>query len=307
MRRLPAMLVTFAAVCGAVHAESPDVPAPLRDWEDWVLDGREYLRCPIVDGGAAGSAEHRICAWPGPLAIDAGAHGASFAQPLQVFAPGFVPLPGDDTVWPQDVVVDGRAAPVVGRGGRPHLWLAAGTHRVSGRLVWSAMPESLPIPAAYSLIELTVQGSRVEWPERSGDSLRLGAAREPLAQVDQLDTQVYRKLTDAIPGLLRTRVTLNVAGRAREELIGPLLPAGFLPMQLDAPLPVRLQPDGRLRVQVRPGTWTLELVARSASALEAVRVPASGVPSEVWSFEAIDRLRSVTVEGLEGIDPAEAN
>src|SRR5512145_140097 len=153
MRRLPAMLVTFAAVCGAVHAESPGVPAPLRDWEDWVLDGREYLRCPIVDGGAAGSAENRICAWPGPLAIDAGAHGASFAQPLQVFAPGFVPLPGDDTVWPQDVVVDGRAAPVVGRGGRPHLWLAAGTHRVSGRLAWSAMPESLPIPAVYSLIE----------------------------------------------------------------------------------------------------------------------------------------------------------
>jgi hypothetical protein len=301
------MLLSLAAFCGPVSAQPPDVPPPLRDWQDWVLDGREYLRCPIVDGGSmAGSAEERICVWPGALAIDADGRGASFEQTLQVHAAGFVPLPGDDTTWPQDVALDGRAAPVVARGGRPHLWLEAGTHRVSGRIAWSAMPESLAIPATYSLIELTVGGRRIDWPERSGESLRLGAARE-LAQDDHLEVQVYRKLTDAIPGLLRTRILLNVAGRPREEPIGPMLPAGFVPMQLDAPLPVRLQPDGRVRVQVRPGNWVIELVARSASAVDAVRVPASGVGSEVWSFEAVDWLRSVTVEGMESIDPAQAN
>ncbi len=126
-------------------------------------------------------------------------------------------------------------------------------------------------------------------------------------QVDQLDVQVYRKLTDRIPGILETRLTLNVAGRPREELLGPVLPAGFVPMQLTGPLPARLQPDGRLRVQVRPGTWTIELVARSAGALETVRAPEAGLGPEVWSFEPVDRLRSAVVEGASSIDPTQAN
>jgi hypothetical protein len=168
------------------------------------------------------------------------------------------------------------------------------------------MPEAVALPGSISLVVLTVNGARVALPERAGDSLRLGAAREQ-TQVDQFDAHIYRKLTDAIPGLLTTRLTVTVAGRPREEVVGPLLPAGFVPMQLAGPLPARLQPDGRLRVQVRPGTWTLELTARSASALESVRRPDSGVAEEVWSFEPVDRLRASAVEGASSIDPSQAN
>jgi hypothetical protein len=300
------LLLVTAALPGPVHAQVENVPPELRGWEDWVLDGREHLRCPFLGGADTGSQDGRLCVWPGPVVIDAGAAGARFAQSLRVYAPGFLPLPGDGEAWPQDVEVDGRAAPVIERDGRPQLRLEPGTHRVTGRLVWARLPEAVTLPGSFSLVELTVNGTRIALPERSGESLRLGATREQ-AQVDRLDVQVYRKLTDSLPGMLQTRLNLNVAGRPREELIGPLLPTGFVPTQLVGPLPARLQPDGRLRVQVRPGNWILDLQARGASALETVRVPESGIAEEVWSFEPVDRLRSAAVEGVPGIDPTQAN
>src|SRR6185503_20383203 len=95
--------------------------------------------------------------------------------------------------------------------------------------------------------------------------------------------------------------------KAREMLLGRALPDHFIPLSLDGPLPARLEPDGRLRAQVRPGTWTLELTARSVSALESVRRPDSGVAEEVWSFEPVDRLRASAIEGPSSIDPSQAN
>ena len=300
------LLLVTAALPGPIHAQVENVPLALRGWEDWVLDGREHLRCPYLGGADASTQDGRLCVWPGPVVIDADEAGASFAQALRVYAPGFLPLPGDAQAWPQDVEVDGRTVPVIARDGRPQLRLDAGEHRVTGRLPWARMPEAVTLPGSFSLVELRVNGMRIALPERSGDSLRLGAPREQ-AQVDELDVQVYRKLTDSLPGMLHTRLQLHVAGRPREELIGPLLPAGFVPTQLTGPLPARLRPDGRLRVQVRPGTWTLDLQARAASAVDTIRVPESGVAEEVWSFEPVDRLRSAAIEGVPGIDPSQAN
>ena len=307
MRRSVALLLlSIAALARPSHSQPADVPAQLRGWEAWVLDGRESVRCPLAQDGGVNAPGDRICVWPGPIAIDADQSGARFAQSLQVFATGDLALPGDATAWPQDVEVDGRAAPVVSREGRPHVRLTPGMHRITGRLAWARMPEAVALPGSVSLVELTVDGRHIALPERAGDNLRLGAVREQ-TQVDQLDVQVYRKLTDRIPGILETRLTFNVAGRPREEMLGRVLPAGFVPMQLTGPLPARLQPDGRLRVQVRPGAWTIELVARSAGALETVRAPDAGTAPEVWSFEPVDRLRSAVVEGASSIDPTQAN
>jgi hypothetical protein len=112
--------------------------------------------------------------------------------------------------------------------------------------------------------------------------------------------------------MLATRVLLQVSGEAREEFVGPLLPAGFAPVGLRTPLPARLDPDGRLRVQVRAGSWEIELSARAGTALGAVKMPSSAQggradAAEVWSFEAVDRLRVTSIEGVAAIDPAQAN
>ena len=44
---------------------------------------------------------------------------------------------------------------------------------------------------------------------------------------------------------------------------GPVLPDGFTPVSIQSQLPARLEPDGNLRVQVRPGRWQITLVARA--------------------------------------------
>ena len=110
MRRLLALLL-IAAFTSASAAQPLEVPAELRGWEAWVLDGREHLRCPMLDGAGVNAPDGRICVWPGPIEFEAGANGARFAQSVEVLATGVLPLPGDQSAWPQDVIVDGRPAP----------------------------------------------------------------------------------------------------------------------------------------------------------------------------------------------------
>ena len=121
----------------------------------------------------------------------------------------------------------------------------------------------------------------------------------------------HRRVADGIPLELETRVELRVAGRSREVLLGPALPEHFVPMSLDAALPARLEADGRLRVQVRPGTWRLRLLARrDAGPVDSLALPERSADreepwdaDEVWVFDARNDLRLVHVEGASGIDP----
>ncbi|MDG4584030.1 MAG: hypothetical protein P9E67_08095, partial [Candidatus Competibacter sp.] len=130
------------------------------------------------------------------------------------------------------------------------------------------------------------------------------------AQQDALDLQVFRLLTDGIPFTLATRLDLRVSGQVREELLGPVPPPDFLPLALDSPLPARLEADGRLRVQLRPGNWTLTLSARHRGPLDALALPAIPAPwpqQEIWSFQAQNTLRQVQVEGAAALDPAQTH
>ena len=77
-------------------------------------------------------------------------------------------------------------------------------------------------------------------------------------------------------------------------------------MSLSAPLPARLDPDGKLRVQVRPGTYVVEIEARLPGPVEALTLPAPDGPwdeREEWVFDARPSLRLVTVEGAASVDP----
>jgi hypothetical protein len=290
---------------GIVLAAPQSVPPPLEGWQAWVLDGREYAGCPYVDGAVASSTTGHVCVWPGTLDLGIDGNAARFTQRVRLYTRGWLPLPGDADSWPQDLAVDGARAPVLPHEGQPSVELEPGEHTITGRIPWVSRPDVLPIPTTVGLVRLTVDGRAIGLPERAGGTVRLGAARVK-TEANQLDVQVYRKLTDSLPGILRTRVLLRVAGEARETTLGPLLPAGFTPLQLAGQLPARLDPQGRMRVQLRAGTWWLELVARSDSALERVAMP-TGLEAEVWSFEPIDRLRSVSIDGVPPTDPSQSS
>lgn len=309
-RMAAALSVALLGCMGVGHAQSPaSIPDALRDWQGWVLQGEEFRRCPFIATQAPQDASAFRCAWPERLVLDVTANGGSFTQAWQVFAETWVRLPGNTEYFPQDVRVNGVAGAVVLRDGVPAVRLAAGRHVIAGEFRWSTRPESLPLPPPTALVQLTVDGQRIAQPERPNDSVWLGKRRSA-EQPAALEVQVYRLVRDEIPVELETRIRLQVAGDAREELLARVLPDGFTPLAMTSALAARLEPDGRLRVQVRPGSFELAIRARGTSvAADLSRPTQTGTwaREEVWSFQGNDRLRVAGPEGAEGIDPVQAN
>jgi len=302
---LTACLLSLAAVAQEA------IPPQLRDWRAWALKDQEFRACALIAGRAGQSADDYLCAWPGTLAIAADAGGAQLGQRWQLETDGWVPLPGDDEHWPQQVTVDGQPAPVVDRDG-PMLWLQAGSHEVRARIPWTQRPQALRVPRQIALVALTVDGRAIAPVQRDADALTLGRGTAAAAEEDSLELRVHRKLADGIPARLTTRVEIWVSGQAREERIGPALPDGFVALALESQdgWPVRLDEDGRLRVQVQPGSDVLTLTARATAPLTAVTARLAAEPwpaQEVWSYEPAPRLRVTAAGGQTQVDPQQAN
>lgn len=309
MPRVLVSLALLSLVVASAWAAPVAVPPDLEPWRGWALDGQEFRRCPFLASSDGRDAVSFRCAWPERLNLTLDARGGRFTQRWQTFAESWVRLPGNSEHYPQDVRVDGAAGAVVMRSGYPSLRLGAGAHAVSGRLSWVTRPESLDVDTRTALIELTLDGRRVAQPERPDGALWLGKRRSA-EQPERLEVQVYRLVRDEVPVQLVTRIRLQVSGDAREELLAQALPKDFTPLSLESQLAARLESDGKLRVQVRPGSWELTLAARGGNvATRLARPHAEGLwaREEVWSFAGDDRLRVAAVQGAEGIDPAQAN
>lgn len=297
-----ALLLLAALPAGAAPLAPEDVPAPLKPWIPWVLQGAEEARCSWVLGGT----DHR-CLWPARLELALDGAGGRFAQAFDLEREGWVSLPGDARRRPLEVAVDGRPATVVLQGTHPVVHLPAGAHRITGRFRWDALPEAVRIPRETGLFSLVVDGTAVPFPQRETDGrvwLHRRAAEE--TSENRLEVLVHRKVVDEIPLRVVTRVELRVSGEGREVVLGPALLPGFVPLSLDSPLPARVESDGRVRVQVRPGTWVLTLAARRQGApggLALAPVEGPWAPEEVWVFEAVPSLRIAEVEGVPAIDP----
>lgn len=300
---------TRAGAEGSKPLSPEAVPAPLKPWVSWVLHDVQGVACPRLQ---ADDETQPVCGWPGQLQLQLDASAGRFIQTYEVYEQGSFALPGgtDDEAgarWPLDVSVDGKRAAVVDRDGVPFVVLAAGKHTVTGRFAWDALPESLAVPQQVALVSVTVQGKALTAPQRTGDGRVFFAKAVAEDDSDSVDITVHRKLQDGVPVLLTTRVTLAVSGKSRELVLGRALPEGFVPLSLSSGLPVRIEPDGRLRTQVRPGQWTIELVARNVAQVESVVRPAPEGPwkegEEAWVFAAAPAVRSVTIEGVPAIDP----
>jgi hypothetical protein len=303
-----ALAFLVLAVAASAASAQEGIPAALRDWTGWVLHGHETHRCPWLAPGRA-SDDARICAWPAALELQVEARGSRFSQRWQIGSETWVPLPGGPEQWPQDVMLDGKAAVVVAHQGLPALRVAPGIHTVAGSFTWARRPELLALPAEVGLVTLTIDGVRIAIPQRNDTGVVLGA--QPVARQDnRLDLRVFRLLSDELPGTLTTQLHLAVAGEAREIRLPNSLPQGFIPTALDGELPARLDADNTLHVQVRPGEYDITLAARGPSPLAEVRLGPRTAPwpaEEVWSFRAHDRLRVVAVEGVTPTDSAQAN
>lgn len=302
------LLCAWVGFAGSALAARSDVYVPdeLKPWEAWALAGKEYRNCPFFFNSTA-SEDDFICAWPGSLELSVDATGGRFAQRWTVYASKqWVPLPGDTSHWPRQVAVDGQLASVIARSEGPSVRLAPGTYRITGRFAWDERPRTLRVPAQSGLLDLSIDGERVSRPERNGANVWLGEREQAKKTEDALQVEVYRLVADDVPTRLITYLQLEVSGSVREELIGPVLPAGFIPMAIDSELPARLEPGGKLRLQVRPGSWELRLTARANGVLDEVTLaePETNLPmTEIWSYASNDQLRVTAPGGLTPVDP----
>jgi len=302
---LAALALAAATLAAAAPLKREEVPGPLQPWISWVLHGSEAELCPFFQGQNG-----RRCAWPSVLALELDKSGGHFEQGWRLDAEDWVPLPGGSDHWPQDVRVDGAPAVVVERSSAPAVRLKAGSHRVSGAFRWPRLPEQLELPNEAGLLSLTVDGKPLGFPVRDQNNrLWLQTQERVIAPREEahLEITVHRRLQDEAPLQLITRIQLKVSGPNREVALAAPLPDNFAPMSLVCPLPARLDPDGRLRVQVRAGTWDVYLTARREGAGDEIKLPAPGkdawAADEAWVFEAHPELRQADVEGPAALDP----
>ena len=294
-------------------AAQGSVPAPLAPWVPWVLEGQEALRCPLVPGAASDGSRLASgqCAWATSLELILDEDGGTFRQGWRVFQSAEIQLPGDARHFPQEVMVDGRPAPARLASGEVRLSLTEGVHTVSGRFLWDALPESLRVPAATGLLSLKVRGRAVR--SRTASRAAPCTSSRPSRTRRRSRTPSSSACTAGSPtrspSQIQTTIELEVSGRNREVLLGRALLPGGIPVELSGGLPARLESDGRLRVQVRPGTWTLSLLERHEGPVTSLARPEPGGPwvegEEVWVYDARPQLRVATVEDVPAIDAAQ--
>ncbi len=298
--------VLFVAAWGTAPRAlaAPDIPPELRPWVPWVLHDHPTAGCiqtPAED----------TCTWAGELTIDVDGDGGSFRMRVWMDRPGRVALPGGAGQWPVEVRSDTGSATVSDDNGRPRLWLPAGGHVVSGQFHWDALPPSLWLPPETGTVWLHVDHTPVERPRVDAQGrLQLDSAgRSARSEGDSVELDVTRHITDDVPVKVRTTLALRVAGGARELALGTVLLDGTVPVGIESELPVRIgESQQDVTIQVRPGTWTVQIDALHDGPMASLTAPTPQLEAwpeaEFWSVATNDDVRSVTLGGGAGIDPA---
>ena len=301
-------VIALLLTAGTVFAQDY-VPDELEGWQKWVLKDKEYLDCPFHFDGNGVERSNFLCAWPGRLQLDVTSTGGRFTQQWTLHAEEqWVSLPGNAEHWPDRVTVNDRAVEVIARNNVPSVRLGPGTYRIAGRFEWEERPGVLRVPPESGLLSLRVDGRSVARPELNGNGVFLGERERDTRAVDSVRSVVYRLVVDEVPTRLVTTLRIDVSGAVREELFGPILPDGFIPTGLQSQLPAKLESDGNLRLQVRPGRWVINLTARAPDVTNSISSPVAGqnLPAtEIWSYQSNDRLRVTAAEGLPPVDPAQ--
>ena len=278
------------------------VPDALKSWIPWVLHKHPDASCPYFFN----SDEDRTCSWPATLNLALNSQGGKFSQVWTVFKPDWIVLPGGRSIWPQNVKIDGKVASVTARDDRPGIAVPAGTHHIEGDFMWRQMPENLQIAPETGLISLQINGQSIQQPSLDEGGLLWLQQGKLEQQAAKLDLKVFRRIDDSIPLKITSIIRLTISGKNREVL----LPRALLPEQepesINSVLPVKLEPDGRLRAQVRPGEWDIQIISRRPKSTSAITLPKNSstlTSEEVWVFDAKPEIRQVNIEGLRSIDP----
>lgn len=308
MTRLMGVVLLWAAVAAgftglsAAAISSGEIPPELARWRSWVLHGHEEALCPSdYNNGAVVR-----CQWPSRLKVEVTDDGGSFEQRWRMFSEGWVELPGSLRMWPDSVVVDGNSAAVVNRSNRPSIKLTPGEHHIKGRFYWQRRPEMINVPPSIGLITLLVDGQVFESPVMD-DQGRLWLQEQTGREIreDHVKIRIFRLINDTIPMRVTTLLRLDVSGQPREIRLKAVSLQNLIPMELSSRLPARLDADGQLLVQVRPGRWEVSIIGRMPEPVVKMGPGLSMYGDEIWSFQPQHQLRMVEIQGAPQVEPGQ--
>ncbi|MFI4937989.1 MAG: hypothetical protein ACHQJ6_05715 [Candidatus Berkiellales bacterium] len=304
------LLLLLTSFSLSLFANPPlSIPDLLVPWKGWVLKGHEGDLCPVPYNNGA---EH-LCVWPSTLALTANDTKIQFSQKGVLYVEGWMPIPGDNEHWPQNVKVNGKLFSISSHEDLPALFLPPGKYSIEGEFVFDHLPDYVQIPSNCGALTLSLNGKSIAQPERDEVGkvwFRRPVQAEKPKEVNQLNVKVFRLIQDEIPIIENTLLRLNVSGQIREERLGPVLSAQALPLEVNSPLPTRLDEQGILRIQVRPGEWEILIRSRFVGEQKQLQLSKHASPwpqEEIWSFQPQNDLRLVDIEGGVSIDPKQTD
>ncbi len=304
-------LLWLPLISSAANAKRFDsIPEPLKPWVEWVLHDQTGHECPFLYNAF----NQKRCSWPGLLTLKLNKEKGQFNSHWTVFRAEWIVLPGSERNWPQNVTVNQKPALVMNRKGKPVVYLTKGHYQISGRFIWDSIPDNLMIPDNTGLLDLVVAEKKIHFPAVRAGSVWLKSSdigrKKPENIQNTLDLRIFRKIKDTVPLQVLTYLELDVSGYQREVKLPFALLQGFVPIRLNSPLPARIEQDGSLLIQLRPGRWHIELNARYPDHLENLpfNVQSKKWPeSEIWVFQAMPSLRMVEIKNLISVDPSQTN
>jgi hypothetical protein len=287
-----------------------EIPDALAEWQDWLSHEQGYRDCPFLAEATAGQRGNHLCAWPHRLAINIQQESGRFDITWQVIEAGWVQLPGDDTSWPQQVMVNGQAIEVQKHRSGPRIYLSPGTHRISGRFVWQSRPESITVPAAVADIQLTLDQQQVGFPVRENQQLWLGeAVNEQQVEANSLDMTVNRLIIDGHPMTVFVAIDLQVSGVARDENLGRILSEQYQITRVAGDYNAWVDPAGELWVQLKPGYGEV-LIGMNILGWpdQLVFEPTGEVwpEQEIWAYQDNKNIRLTQIEGVTPVNPEQS-
>lgn len=282
------------------------IPDDLKQWQDWVAYQQEHKNCPLINGQAGNSKNNYLCAWPSQLRLEIDSAGIKFSQQWLVIEESKIPLPGEQNFWPQSVIINQTNVPVLEQTNRPYVLLSKGQHNITGRINWNTQPDSLLIPPQVALVELIIDGAKQAHVERRQDRIWIG--REKNQQVEEqefLKVWVNRLIADDHPMEMTIAVKLDVGGASREINLTQFDLNKIQLKSINSNLNARIDNQGTLTVQVKPGSHQLYLVFKIHDFPSEISLVESGEhwpQQEIWAYKNNERLRSTQIEQVAPID-----
>jgi hypothetical protein len=286
------------------------IPDILTPWKGWVLKGHEVELCPIPYNNQ----EQHFCVWPTDLKLTVNRQKASFTLKAVNYMEGWIVLPGENEYWPQDIKVNQKVFPAGSHEGLPAVFLPTGEYTIEGVLNWERVPDFIQIPVNVGTVNLTIEDKAIAQPDRDRTGkIWLSRQNQPAVEhkeQDSLTVQVYRLFKDDVPLEQTIVLRLRAAGSLREVNLGPVLLANSLPLSITSPLPSRLEDNGLLRLQVKPGVWDVIIKSRFLGKQDKIDFQSLASPwpvNEIWSFAQQNALRLVDIQGAQSIDPQQTD